>query len=426
MANAKRSTNDGQYILTAPKRLNAEIKLPASKSLSGRALITYALTRPASLHREVLHNVVSNLSDCDDTQVMIAALADMPEVIDIKAAGTAMRFLTAYLSVTPGTHTITGTPRMQHRPISILVDALRELGADVKYLGEEGFPPLRITGKTLAGGTLSLPADVSSQYISALLMIGPTLSGGLTLNLEGSIASRPYIDMTLAVMAHFGAHASWTSPSELHVGAGGYEPRPYFVENDWSAASYWYEMMALAQDETPQVTLPGLFKESLQGDSAIREMFRPLGIETAFIRREDGTETVCLSRQGKPCKHLDLDLINQPDLAQTLIVSCAMLGVTFRFSGLASLKIKETNRTAALQTELRKLGVVIHEEGDSIIYWDGERQEAEADPAICTYEDHRMAMAFAPVCMRLGSIRICNPEVVSKSYPNFWTEFPCS
>ena len=426
MTNGKWSMADTPCVLTAPKRLRKEVKLPASKSISGRALITYALTRPASLRREALHEAVGNLSDCDDTQVMIAALADMPDVIDIKAAGTAMRFLTAYLSVTPGTHTITGTERMRHRPIGILVDALRKLGADVTYTADEGFPPLRISGKTLAGGSISLSADVSSQYISALLMIGPVLSDGLTLNLEGSIASRPYIDMTLAVMAHFGAHAEWTSPSALHVEAGGYKPKPYYVESDWSAASYWYEMMALTQDEEPQVILPGLFKESLQGDSAIREMFRPLGIETTFIRQTDGTKAVCLSRSDKPCKHLELDLINQPDLAQTLIVCCAMLGTTFRFSGLASLKIKETNRTAALQTELRKLGIVIHEEGDSIVYWDGERCEAEPDPAICTYEDHRMAMAFAPVCMRRGSIRICNPEVVSKSYPDFWKDFPCS
>ena len=422
MVNDKRPTVNRQYTLTPPKRLRSEILLPASKSISARALITYALTRPASLRKEALHEAVAGLSDCDDTQVMIAALADMPDVIDIKAAGTAMRFLTAYLCVTPGTHTITGTERMQHRPIGILVDALRTLGADVTYIGEEGFPPLRIKGKTLEGGTVSLPANVSSQYISALLMIGPIMSDGLTLNLEGNIASRPYIDMTLAVMTHFGARAVWTSPTSLSVEAGGYKPKPYFVECDWSAASYWYEMVALAKDDAPQIMLPGLFKESLQGDSAIREFFRPLGIETAFVRQADGTETVCLSRSSMPCKHLELNLNAQPDLAQTLIVSCAMLGVTFRFSGLASLKIKETNRTAALMAELRKLGIVIREDGDSVVYWDGERCEAEANPAICTYEDHRMAMAFAPVCMRTGSIRICNPEVVSKSYPAYWED----
>ena len=422
----KRMDNVSSLLLTPPEKLCAEIHLPASKSISGRALITYALTRPQSLCRKALHAAVGNLSDCDDTEVMMAALSDMPEVIDIKAAGTAMRFLTAYLSVTPGSHIITGTERMKHRPIGILVDALRTLGADVEYEGEEGFPPLHIKGKELEGGTISLPADVSSQYISALLMIGPMLSKGLTLNLVGTVASRPYIDMTLAVMSHFGAKAIWTSPSSLHVETGGYQPKPYFVENDWSAASYWYEMVALTMDVAPTVTLPGLFKESLQGDSAIQDMFRPLGVETTFFTQEDGMEGVRLSRTGKPCSHLELDLVNQPDLAQTLIVSCAMLGTTFRFSGLASLKIKETNRTAALQTELRKLGIVLHEAGDSVVYWDGERCDAEDDPYICTYEDHRMAMAFAPVCMVRGSIRINNPEVVSKSYPDFWKDFSCS
>ncbi len=421
----KRMDNASSLILTPPKRLCAEISLPASKSISGRALITYALTRPESLCRTALHAAIGNLSDCDDTEVMLAALADMPEVIDIKAAGTAMRFLTAYLSVTPGTHVITGTERMQHRPIGILVDALRQLGADVEYVKEEGFPPLRIMGKTLTGGTLSLPADVSSQYISALLMIGPMLSEGLTLNLIGNVASRPYIDMTLAVMAHFGAKAAWVSASSLHVEAGGYQAKPFFVECDWSAASYWYEMVALTQDTSPRVILPGLFKDSLQGDSLVKEFFHPLGVSTTFVQQENGVEAVVLSRAGKPCKHLELDLINQPDLAQTLIVCCAMLGTTFRFSGLASLKIKETNRTAALQAELRKLGIVVREDGNSIVYWDGERCEAEKKPVICTYEDHRMAMAFAPVCMTQGSIRINNPDVVSKSYPDFWKDFPC-
>lgn len=414
--------------LVSQGKLRKEVQLPASKSISGRALVTYALTRPASLSREALHAAVTGLADCDDTNVMIAALADMPEVIDIRAAGTAMRFLTAYLSVTPGIHTITGTERMQHRPIGILVDALRALGADISYDGKEGFPPLRITGKALAGGTVTMAADVSSQYVSALLMIGPMLRDGLTLNLTGHIASRPYIDMTLAIMTHFGAKATWTSLSSLYVAPGGYRPEHYSVESDWSAASYWYEMVALTADPEPQVTLPGLFAKSLQGDSAVRDMFRLLGVETTFIAAngKDGLETVRLTRSGAPCPHLELDLTGQPDLAQTLIVTCAMLGTTFRFRGLASLKIKETNRTAALQAELRKLGFVIHEDGDSVIYWDGERCQAEANPTICTYEDHRMAMAFAPVCMRRDSIRIAHPEVVSKSYPAFWQDFPCS
>lgn len=343
--------------------------------------------------------------------------------LDIGAAGTAMRFLTAYLSVTPGEHTITGTERMKHRPIGILVDALRQLGATISYEGEEGFPPLRIVGHdNLEGGELTVPGNVSSQYISALLMIAPTLKNGLRLTLTGTIASRPYLDMTISMMRDFGAKVEWKGDDVIDVEPGAYLQRPYHIESDWSAASYWYEMVALTQDEAPCVTLPGLFRDSLQGDSAVQEMFRPLGVETTFI----DSQTVQLSRSGQPTRHLELNLIGQPDLAQTLIVCCAMLGTTFRFSGLASLKIKETNRTAALQAELRKLGIVIHEDGESVVFWDGERCEPEKDVIISTYEDHRMAMAFAPVCMVRGSICINNPEVVSKSYPNFWKDFPCS
>ena len=401
--------------ISSGNQLRERIVLPASKSISNRALVLNALSRNTLLP--------DNLSDSDDTQVMLRALQNMPEVIDIGAAGTAMRFLTAYLSVTSGEHTITGTERMKHRPIGILVDALRQLGATIAYEGEEGFPPLRIIGHSdLEGGSLSVPGDVSSQYISALLMIAPTLKNGLCLNLLGNIASRPYLDMTISMMRDFGAKVDWKGDNIIDVKPGAYLQRPYHIESDWSAASYWYEMVALTQDESPCVTLPGLFRESLQGDSAVQEMFRPLGVETTFI----DSQTVQLSRLGQPSGHLELNLIGQPDLAQTLIVCCAMLGTTFRFSGLASLKIKETNRTAALQAELRKLGIVIHEDGESVVYWDGESCEAEDDPSICTYEDHRMAMAFAPVCMVRGSIRINNPEVVSKSYPNFWKDFPCS
>ena len=401
--------------ISSGTRLRGRIVLPASKSISNRALVLNALSGNTLLP--------DNLSDSDDTQVMLRALQEMPETIDIGAAGTAMRFLTAYLSVTPGEHTITGTERMKHRPIGILIDALRQLGATIAYEGEEGFPPLRIVGcDNLEGGELSVPGNVSSQYISALLMIAPTLKKGLRLTLTGIIASRPYLNMTISMMRDFGVEVEWEGDNVINVHSGSYLHRAYTIESDWSAASYWYEMVALTQDESPCVILPGLFRESLQGDSAVCEMFRPLGVETTFI----DSQTVQLSRSGKPSKHLELNLIGQPDLAQTLIVCCAMLGTTFRFSGLASLKIKETNRMLALQTELRKLGIVIHEDGDSVVFWNGERCEPEDDPLICTYEDHRMAMAFAPVCMVRGSIRINNPEVVSKSYPNFWKDFPCS
>lgn len=408
--------------LFPPKKMQAEVILPASKSISNRALIIHTLASGGRLEKESFGTVLKNISDCDDTFVMVRALTEMPDTIDIMAAGTAMRFLTAYLSVAPGTHIITGTERMRHRPIGILVEALRLLGAQVEYAGEEGFPPLRITGGRHKGGHLELPGNVSSQYISALLMIGPVMEEGLMLTLTGNVVSRPYIEMTLSIMRDFGAKAVWTSDHELKVMPGGYQTIPYLIENDWSASSYWYQMMALTEDKAPCMVLPALFAKSLQGDSAISQIFRPLGIETTFEKDAEGAERVRLSRSGTPCSSMDYDFVNQPDLAQTLVVTCAMLGIPFRFTGLQSLKIKETDRIHALRTELRKLGYDIQVQDDCILYWNGERCEAQENPAIDTYEDHRMAMAFAPCAMKLGCLRINNPEVVSKSYPAFWED----
>ncbi len=406
--------------LFPPKELRLDVKLPASKSISNRALIIHALSAQGGLLNTDFEETLQNLSDCDDTQVMLRALKTMPYEIDIMAAGTAMRFLTAYLCVTPGTHIITGTARMRHRPIGTLVDALRTLGAQVDYVETEGFPPLRITGGKYQGGELSLRGDISSQYISALLMIGPVLADGLTLTLTGKVISRPYIDMTLQIMRHFGANAQWTSQNTLRVMPGGYTPTPYYIESDWSASSYWYEMMALTADESPVVRMHGLFRNSLQGDSAIKDYFLPLGIETSFFTDEQGVESVKLTRTEKPADRLQLDLLNQPDLAQTMVATCALLGIPFRFSGLQSLKIKETDRMAALKAELLKLGYMIKESDESVLFWDGECCQPQENPLIETYEDHRMAMSLAPACMKLGSIRIHHPEVVSKSYPTFW------
>ena len=408
--------------LFPPKKMQAEVILPASKSISNRALIIHALASGGRLEKESFGTVLKNISDCDDTFVMVRALTEMPDTIDIMAAGTAMRFLTAYLSVAPGTHIITGTERMRHRPIGILVNALRQLGAKIEYAGEEGFPPLHITGGRHKGGRLELPGNVSSQYISALLMIGPVMEEGLMLTLTGNVVSRPYIEMTLSIMRDFGAKAVWTSDHELKVMPDGYQTIPYLIENDWSASSYWYQMMALTEDKAPCMVLPALFAKSLQGDSAISQIFRPLGIETTFEKDAEGAERVRLSRSGTPCSSMDYDFVNQPDLAQTLVVTCAMLGIPFRFTGLQSLKIKETDRIHALRTELRKLGYDIQVQDDCILYWNGERCEAQGNPAIDTYEDHRMAMAFAPCAMKLGCLRINNPEVVSKSYPAFWED----
>ena len=404
-----------QYKLTAPERLAQTIQLPASKSISNRALIIYALSGGS--------NLPQNLSDCDDTEVIIEALRYMPDEINIKAAGTAMRFMSAYLSVMRGTHVITGTERMQHRPIAILVDALRKLGAQIEYVGQEGFPPLKITGSKLAGGELSIPGNVSSQYISALLMIGPMLEEGLTLQLTGDIISRPYIDLTLWMMGEFGAEAKWSSTDTITVAHKPYKGRDYFIESDWSGASYWYEMVALSPDRDAEIKLTGLMDGSMQGDSTSRYIFSLLGVKTTFETQKKGIpQMVTLKKNGRGVSKLEYDFVNAPDLAQTFVVTCAALGIPFCFKGLSTLKIKETDRIAALKKEMLKLGYVIHDANDSELYWDGERCEPDLQAGIDTYEDHRMALAFAPFSLRQEGLVINNPQVVTKSYPKFWED----
>ena len=404
-----------QYKLTAPERLAQTIQLPASKSISNRALIIYALSGG--------RNLPQNLSDCDDTEVIIEALRYMPDEINIKAAGTAMRFMTAYLSVMRGTHVITGTERMQHRPIAILVDALRKLGAQIEYVGQEGFPPLKITGYKLQGGELSIPGNVSSQYISALLMIGPMLEEGLTLQLTGDIISRPYIDLTLWMMGEFGAEAKWSSADTITVAHKPYKSRDYFIESDWSGASYWYEMVALSKDRDAEVKLTGLMDGSMQGDSTTRYIFSLLGVKTTFETQKKGVpQMVTLKKNGRGVGKLEYDFVNAPDLAQTFVVTCAALDIPFHFKGLSTLRIKETDRIAALKKEMLKLGYVIHDVNDSELYWDGERCEPDLQAGIDTYEDHRMALAFAPYALRQDGLIINNPQVVTKSYPKFWDD----
>ena len=405
-----------QYEIKAPSQLNGTIKLPASKSISNRALIIYALSGSSILPK--------NLSDCDDTEVIINALQHNPYEIDIKAAGTAMRFMTAYLSVKEGEeHVLTGTQRMKHRPISVLVDALRCLGADISYVGEEGFPPLRIKGQKLQGGLLEVPGNISSQYISALLMIGPLLDKGLTLKLKGDIISRPYIDLTLWTMREFGADADWSDFDTITVNPKPYQEREYYIENDWSAASYWYEMMALTEDDNDEIQLTGLMDGSKQGDSSVRYIFSLLGVKTIFATKQEGVPTTITLRHSHRCvPRLEYDFTNSPDLAQTFIVCCALKNVHFHFSGLSTLKIKETDRIEAMKAEMRKLGYIIHDANNCELYWDGERCEPALEAGIDTYEDHRMALSIAPAAFKTEGLLINNPHVVSKSYPRFWDD----
>lgn len=403
--------------INLPARLQGTISLPTSKSISARALTISALTGGTQ---------PQGLSDCDDTHALQAAIAHRPAIIDIGAAGTAMRFGTALFACTPGEHVLTGSPRMLERPIGLLVDALRSLGADITYEGTEGFPPLRVKGHPLKGGHTTIPASVSSQYISALLMIAPTMTEGLTLTLEGEIASRPYIDMTLAIMKAYGAQADWTAEGQaIRVAAGGYRPTEWTVEPDWSAASYWYEMVALSDDAEACICLKGLRAESLQGDSCISQIFIPLGVKTTF------TEEGAVLTKTAAVESLDFDFTHCPDLAQTVVATCAMMGVAFHFNGLKSLKIKETDRIVALQTELRKLGVEVAADNESMtlptdaaaLFKSRLRLEtAQASTPIATYADHRMALAFAPCAYRFPGLAIAHPEVVSKSYPAFWAD----
>lgn len=399
-------------------RNNQLIDLPASKSLSNRALIMQALCpEPCQL---------THLSDCDDTVVMQRAFqtiaqhqGDEPAVIDIGAAGTSMRFLTAYFATREGAEVImTGTERMKQRPIKILVDALRELGAEIEYQETEGCPPLRIHGHKLNGGPLSIDGSTSSQYISALLMVAPTLANGLELTLTGDVTSRPYILMTLGMMREFGIESAWEG-NVIRIVPQTYRAQKYEVESDWSAASYWYEIMAFSlADGIQTVRLKGLHRDSLQGDSQVTRYFEPLGVITTFT-----DEGVTLTHNSDPSfalpERLTWDMTEQPDLAQTVISTYALLNIEFDICGLHTLRIKETDRITALENELQKVGYVITDQDNDRMLFDGTETTTAALPAIATYKDHRMAMAFAPMAM-LRPMLIQDPTVVTKSYPQYW------
>ena len=400
------------YHLKAPKSIYANILLPASKSISNRVLILNALCRQP--------DSILNLAACDDTGAMIKALELRSNVMDIGAAGTAMRFLTAYLAITEGLWILTGTERMKNRPIRILVDALRFVGAEIEYMEKEGFPPLQIRGKTLRGGELYLDAGVSSQYISALLMIAPLMTDGLRLHLEGAVISRPYIELTRMLMHVFGVTV-YEEGQTYTVTPQHYAPTTLFtVESDWSAASYWYAIMALSDDAQACITLKGLRADSMQGDVGIAGLFDRLGVKTTFT-----ASGVTLTKKQKETGDdvFLFDFIDMPDMVQTLVTTCVMLDIPFIFKGVQSLKIKETDRLAALQTELAKLGFPIAVLNGDTLRWDGSRCAPLSEPVISTYNDHRMAMAFAPLALRLPEgIAIAEPDVVSKSYPTYWDD----
>lgn len=394
---------------TNQNTISARINLPASKSISNRVLIINALCyNPYP---------VKNLSDSDDTRVLQQALFSNQNKFDIGHAGTAMRFLTAFLSKIVGEWEITGSERMKQRPIGILVDALSQLGARIEYLEKKGFPPLKIFGSHLKGKTLELDGSISSQYISALLMIAPTIENGLTLKLKGDITSRSYIELTLKLMARFGIQYKWER-NMITVPEQTYLPGEFTVEADWSGASYWYQILALA--EKGEVLLENLQLESLQGDANIAGWFEQFGVISQ--QKKEGVQL--LKTANIQPEKLKLDFIENPDVAQTFACLCVAKQIPFHFFGLKTLKIKETDRIFALQNELTKFGAVLTEPAEGELVWDGtlEPSKSEKLPLIKTYHDHRMALAFAPMAMTGQKLEIEDPMVVTKSYPAFWED----
>lgn len=462
-----------------PLKLNASLTLPTSKSLCARALVINHLCQ--------LPVPLVGLSDCDDTQAILQGLEALrnsegaPLRVDIGAAGTAMRFLTALFAATPQLDVvITGSQRMKERPIGALVTALQAAGADISYVEKEGYPPLRIRGKQLEGGTLALPSNISSQYVSALLMIAPTMRRGLQLELVGKVASAPYIRMTMQVMKAFGVEAKWekniisvvrdqryarTLSSHCETTKETEQAASYTIECDWTAASYWYEIVALHPDKTARVFLRGLREASEQGDAVCAKWFEALGVTTTFTAEgailekstkspqvtlecnnctsedtelssqtddnfcesnEDLPQTTSHSSQAdyfscKDAPPLWLDFAAAPDLAQTFVVTCALLSHPFHFKGLESLRIKETDRIAALIAELQKLGKHIEAIGEGELRYTAQNDSSPAHSiTIATYDDHRMALAFAPAALLFPQLSIEHPEVVAKSYPHYW------
>lgn len=395
-----------QYRISPPEEVRTTVHLPASKSISNRALILNAL----SLSSTPIHN----LSDCEDTRVIIDSFNSNSNLFDVKGAGTAMRFLTAFLAGMEGEWIIRGSKRMHERPIHPLVETLNVLGAEIDYLEKEGFPPLRIRGRKLRGGEVFVAGNISSQFISALLMVAPMMEKGLAMNIEKQVISRPYIDLTIGMMKDFGVHTKWED-NKITVKPQKYKAVEYTVEQDWSAASYWYEIVSLLPGA--EVTLPGLRKVSLQGDANVANLFSDLGVETEY--QTDGIVIRHVKRKARKFFH---DFVREPDLVQTFAAACCFKGIAFLFSGTQSLKIKETDRIAAMISELKKMGFVLRENGSGMLEWDGERCFPDELPAIDTFDDHRMAMSMAPGSLLFNPLVINDPMVVTKSYPTFWED----
>ncbi|HEX2936812.1 MAG TPA: 3-phosphoshikimate 1-carboxyvinyltransferase [Bacteroidales bacterium] len=393
------------YVLNYSKdSLSLTVDLPASKSISNRMLIIRALTEN--------NFEIKNISDSDDTNVMLKAFAEDKEIVDIHHAGTSMRFLTAYFAATGQKKTITGSDRMKNRPIKELVNALNQLGANVTYAEKEGYPPVITSGKALTGDRITINGSISSQYITALLLVAPVLPNGLNVEIVGKLMSSSYVALTLGLMKQFGVNASWEG-NVIRVPHQKYLGNEAFVEGDWSGASYWYEMVALSKEA--DITINGLTGNSLQGDSALANIYEGLGVKTSYK-----SNAVRLTKCAVIAKKLEYDFIDNPDSVQTAVVTSCLLGIPFTITGAETLRIKETDRIAALQIEMKKLGFIIEEPRPGTLSWEGQTCEPQKQIAIDTYKDHRMALAFAPAAMRFKNLTINDAMVVTKSYPKYW------
>ena len=393
------------YLKSATIPKQSSIEITGSKSETNRLLLLQAL------YPEI---ILENTSNSDDSDVMTLALASENDTIDIHHAGTAMRFLTAYFSIQDGrTITLTGSKRMKERPIKILVDALRQLGAEIEYVENDGFPPIKITGKTITKSQVSLKADVSSQYISALLLIAPKLENGLQLTLEGEITSIPYIKMTLALLNEIGIDTLFQGNTINVNRKSKIVNSEITVESDWSSASYYYSIAALSDIGT-EIKLSSYKRDSFQGDSALSEIYKSFGVETTYENNH-----IILTMTNCQLSTINYQLNNTPDIAQTVAVTAFALGLSCHLTGLHTLKIKETDRLEALKDELTKLGAHISVTNDSLTL--EKSTHINSNIKIKTYDDHRMAMAFAPLALKVPII-IENAEVVSKSYPTFWED----
>ncbi len=390
---------------TSHSNLQAQIAVTGSKSETNRLLLLQALFPNITL---------ANTSNSDDSEVMQKALKGNDEIVDIHHAGTAMRFLTAYFAVNEGREVmLTGSSRMQERPIKILVEALEQLGAKISYEKEVGYPPIRIKGQKIAASKVTMAANVSSQYISALLLVAPKLENGLELTLEGDITSIPYIKMTLALLNDLNIKTSFEGNVIKVYPKPEVESKVMTVESDWSSASYFFSLAALS--EQASISLTSYKETSLQGDSALIEIYQKMGVETRF----EGNKMTLTKKENFNFESVNFELNNTPDIAQTIVVTCLGLGIGCHLTGLHTLKIKETDRLEALRIELTKLGANISVTNDSLTLVAS--NHINSNVAIATYNDHRMAMAFAPLAVRVPII-IDNAEVVSKSYPDFWKD----